>query len=91
MNKRDRSVANMRSEAQKIYHQRGTIKRLEKEINKYKSQQEEFIKCLEDEIDKIKEYQNSLFADGVKYGFQLSLSKYKDIIKERENNAKDKR
>ncbi len=47
MNKRDRSVANMRSEAQKIYHQRQEIKRLEKEIDKYKDQQKEFIKCLE--------------------------------------------
>lgn len=39
--------------------------------------QKEFIKYLEAEINKC---QSNIFADGVKYGFQLSLSKYKEII-----------
>lgn len=42
-----------------------------------KTQQKEFIKYLEEEINKC---QSNIFADGVKYGFQLSLSKYKEII-----------
>ena len=41
------------------------------------TQQKEFIKYLEDEINKC---QSNIFADGVKYGFQLSLSKYKEMI-----------
>ena len=41
------------------------------------TQQKEFIKYLEDEMNKC---QSNIFADGVKYGFQLSLSKYKKII-----------
>lgn len=46
-------------------------------LHKNKVQQKEFIKYLEDEINKC---QSNIFADGVKYGFQLSLSKYKKII-----------
>lgn len=44
---------------------------------KLKKQQKEFIKYLEAEINKCP---SNIFADGVKYGFQLSLSKYKEII-----------
>lgn len=36
MSKRDRSIANMRSEAQRIYYQRQEIKRLEKENKQLK-------------------------------------------------------
>lgn len=46
-------------------------------VSNYKTQQKEFIKYLEEEINKC---QSNIFADGVKYGFQLSLSKYKEII-----------
>jgi hypothetical protein len=46
-------------------------------IQTNKTQQKEFIKYLEEEINKC---QSNIFADGVKYGFQLSLSKYKEII-----------
>lgn len=45
MSKRDRSIANMRSEAQRIYYQRQKIKRLEKEN-----------KQLKDNWNKLKEY-----------------------------------
>lgn len=48
-------------------------------LHKYKVQQKEFIKYLKDEINKC---QSNIFADGVKYGFQLSLQKYKSIIGE---------
>lgn len=47
------------------------------EFTNNKTQQKEFIKYLEAEINKC---QSNIFADGVKYGFQLSLSKYKEII-----------
>lgn len=43
------------------------------------TQKKEFIKYLEDEINKC---QSNIFADGVKYGFQLSLQKYKEINRE---------
>lgn len=50
------------------------------------NQQQEFIKYLEDEINKC---QSNNFADGVKYGFQLSLSKYKEIIGVEDENTKN--
>lgn len=48
-------------------------------LHKNKVQRKEFIKYLEDEINKC---QSDIFADGVKYGFQLSLQKYKKINRE---------
>ena len=63
-----------------------TYKDVRIEIKEYKTQQKEFIKYLEDEINKC---QSNIFADGVKYGFQLSLSKYKKITGvSDENNIK---
>lgn len=54
-----------------------TYKDVRIEIKEYKTQQKEFIKYLEDKINKC---QSNIFADGVKYGFQLSLQRYKEII-----------
>jgi hypothetical protein len=48
-------------------------------VQTQEAQQKEFINYLEAEINKC---QSNIFADGVKYGFQLSLSKYKEIIGE---------
>lgn len=39
-------------------------------------QREKFINYLETEINSC---QSNIFSDGVKYGFQLSLSKYKEL------------
>lgn len=68
MNKRDRSVANMRSEAQKIYHQRNEIKRLEKEN-----------KILEEVIDKI----NHILNNQINYReFVDIVNAIEDVVKE---------
>lgn len=103
MNKRDRSIVNMRSEAQKIYHQRQEIKRLEKEIDNYKDQQKDFIKYLEDTIQKERKNLDDLCdiykvpkENNSTYKFLCSfvnrieeiLSKYKEIIGD-DNNAKN--
>lgn len=55
-NKKNRSLWGSRSEAQRIYYQRQTIKRLEKENNQLKEQRKELRSWLEKEID---EYGNS--------------------------------
>lgn len=73
MNKRDRSVANMRSEAQKIYHQRNEIKRLEKENKKQKEIIDKAIKYVNNHI-----YQETF--DG--YMDSYELKKLLDILKE---------
>lgn len=49
----------------------------ENKLQVIEMKQKEFIKYLEAEINKC---QSNIFADGVKHGFQLSLSKYKEII-----------
>ena len=52
VNKKNRSLWGSRSEAQRIYYQRQTIKRLEKEIEQLKEQRQELRSWLEEEIDK---------------------------------------
>lgn len=61
----------------KLFLTKNELDMREKTIDNKLNQQKEFIKYLEDEINKC---QSNIFADGVKYGFQLSLSKYKEII-----------
>lgn len=51
MSKRDRSIANMRSEAQRIYYQRQKIKRLEKENKQLKDNWNKLKKDLELVVD----------------------------------------
>lgn len=63
----NRDYAGIMPDAEEVYRRYYTMK----------TQQKEFIKYLEAEINKC---QSNIFADGVKYGFQLSLSKYKEII-----------
>ena len=60
MNKRDRSIANMRSEAQKIYYQRQEIKRLQEEnqelkerIFAIKNQHKNYVEYLENFIERL--------------------------------------
>lgn len=60
MNKRDRSIANMRSEAQKIYYQRQEIKRLQEEnqelkerIFVIKNQHKNYVEYLENFIERL--------------------------------------
>ena len=50
VNKKNRSLWGSRSEAQRIYYQRQTIKRLEKENNQFKEQRQELRSWLENEI-----------------------------------------
>lgn len=50
VNKKNRSLWGSRSEAQRIYYQRQTIKRLEKENNQLKEQRQELRSWLENEI-----------------------------------------
>ncbi len=63
-----------------------TLKEYQQEMNKVATQQEEFIKYLQDEINKC---ESNIFADGVKYGFQLSLQKYKEITEKIDNENND--
>lgn len=86
----------MRSEAQKIYHQRQEIKRLEKEIDKYKDQQKEFINYLEDKIYNIEpkgtginynceydsedDYINAMEEQSKLITLKIILAAYKKII-----------
>ena len=51
VNKKNRSVWGSRSEAQRIYYQRQTIKRLEKENNQLKEQIQELRCWLEEMLD----------------------------------------
>ena len=53
VNKKNRSLWGSRSEAQRIYYQRQTIKRLEKENNQLKQQRQELRSWLEDKIHNI--------------------------------------
>lgn len=51
MSKRDRSIANMRSEAQRIYYQRQEIKRLEKENKQLKEVIDNIKSDIQNDID----------------------------------------
>lgn len=51
VNKKNRSLWGTRSEAQRIYYQRQTIKRLEKENNQLKQQRQELRSWLEEMLD----------------------------------------
>lgn len=64
MSKRDRSIANMRSEAQRIYYQRQKIKRLEKENKQLKDNWNKLKKYLINDINnrngnRVVEYEDS--------------------------------
>ena len=54
VNKKNRSLWGSRSEAQRIYYQRQTIKRLEKENNQLKEQKQELRSWLEEIIPYLK-------------------------------------
>lgn len=55
-NKKTRSLWGSRSEAQRIYYQRQTIKRLEKENNQLKEQRQELRRWLEKETSTFGSY-----------------------------------
>lgn len=74
LNKRDRSLFGSRSEAQKIFNQRQTIKRLEKKNQELKNQQKEFIQWLEKEIV------DSMVGGIQQYYAKNHLKIYKEII-----------
>lgn len=56
VNKKNRSLWGSRSEAQRIYYQRQTIKRLEKENNQLKEQKQELRRWLEKEVSTFGSY-----------------------------------
>ena len=70
VNKKNRSLWGSRSEAQRIYYQRQTIKRLEKENNQLKEQRQELRNWLEEELSK-----SDTYVDGYVIGIKSSLSK----------------
>lgn len=69
VNKKNRSLWGSRSEAQRIYYQRQTIKRLEKENNQLKEQRQELRSWLENKLT------SDNYTDGVYYGFKSCLLK----------------
>lgn len=72
-----RLIYNLERENKKLKKQNKFLMKRENKLQVLEMKQKEFIKYLEKEINKC---QSNIFADGVKYGFQLSLSKYKEII-----------
>lgn len=72
-----RLIYNLERENKKLKKQNKFLMKRENKLQVLEMKQKEFIKYLEAEINKC---QSNIFADGVKYGFQLSLSKYKEII-----------
>lgn len=73
VNKKNRSLWGSRSEAQRIYYQRQTIKRLEKENNQLKQQRQELRSWLENEII------DSKAVSSQYYWFGRVLSKLKEL------------
>ena len=55
VNKKNRSLWGSRSEAQRIYYQRQTINRLEKEIEQLKEQRQELRSWLEEALNELKQ------------------------------------
>lgn len=68
-NKKTRSLWGSRSEAQRIYYQRQTIKRLEQENNQLKEQRQELRSWLENKLA------SDNYTDGAYYGFKSCLLK----------------
>lgn len=84
MNKRDRSIANMRSEAQRIYYQRQEIKRLQQENDKLKQQAKKQKEVIDKAIEYINKHDDGCYTDitcKCKVA-ELNITKLLNILKE---------
>lgn len=82
VNKKNRSLWGSRSEAQRIYYQRQTIKRLEQENNQLKEQRQELRNWLEEDKDKINVLDtknNSSVKLGIVIGLGMCLDKLNEL------------